>query len=409
MSEKVYIAGGLRTAIGNLGGSLAGFSSVKLGTIVIKKLLDRYFPADSTFEGNPGSTIDGVIVGNVLQAGAGQNPARQCALGAGLFVETPSFTVNKVCGSSMKAVDVAFRNILAGYGDVFIAGGIESMSNSPYLVQSARWGAKLGHVQLSDEMITDGLWCHFNDMHMGAIVEKTAEKYGIRRPDQDLFSFESNMKAVNAAKSGKFREEITPVETTVKNEVTVFDNDERPREDTTPEKLAKLAPVFKKDGTVTAGNSSGINDGAAMLEIVSQEALKKLWLRPVGEIISISEVGVDPQDFTVAPVKAISKVLSSSAMTLDGIDLLEINEAFAAQCLSVFAELGISRAFIKDMVNVNGGAVALGHPIGASGARIVVTLIHEMLRRKTSNKKAGYGIASLCIGSGEAMALLVKV
>lgn len=401
--KKVFIAGGLRTAQGNLGGSLTGFQASKLGVAVIRKLVEKYFPAGSPV------AVDGVIVGNVLQAGAGQNPSRQCALGAGLSVETPCVTINKVCGSSMKAVEIAYRNIISGYGNVFIAGGIESMSNSPFLSKAARWGAKLGHVQLTDEIIIDGLWCPFTDMHMGAIVEKTAEKHGISRDCQDLFSFESNMKAAGAVKSGRFRDEIVPVEIAGKNEVKIFDADERPREDTTLEKLAKLPPVFKKGGTVTAGNSSGINDGAAMLAVVSEDASREAGFEPLAEIISVSEAGVEPQDFAVAPVKAINKVLSCAAMTMDDIDLFEINEAFAAQCLSVFSELGISEDFIKNRVNVNGGAIALGHPLGASGARIIVTLVHELLKRKAVSKKAGFGVASLCIGSGEAMAVLLKV
>ncbi|MBN1299430.1 MAG: thiolase family protein [Actinobacteria bacterium] len=389
--KKTYIVSALRTAIGNLGGTLKGHSAVELGSTVIKEIVKR-----NRLEN---VILSGAIIGHVLQAGAGQNTARQCVIGAKLSDNIPCFTVNKVCGSSMKAVEIAHRYIQSGCASLYLAGGIESMSNSPYLSKSTRWGSKLGNAELTDEMIIDGLWCPYNNKHMGHIMEIKAAESKISRQEQDQFSFESNSKASGAIKAGRFKEEIVPVFVSGKKGVTVFDKDERPREDTSIEKLASLKPAFAKDGTITAGNSSGINDGAAMLLLASEEALKKYALTPLAEIIATSEVSMAPEDFGIAPVEAIRNVLLYSGLGLKNIGLFELNEAFACQSLCVLKQTGIDGSIL----NVNGGAIALGHPIGASGARIIVTLLHEMLKRKIS-----LGLASLCIGSGEAMAVIIK-
>ena len=391
MKQKIYITYALRTAIGSFGGALKNLSAVELGSEVIKNLVSRNNLENISF--------DGIIIGNVLGAGLGQNPARQCAINAGISYSTSCLTINKVCGSSMKAVDVAFRNIQAGYGNIYIAGGIESMSNSPYISQSFRWGKRLGHSQFFDEMIYDGLWCPFNNKHMGELVEDLAVQHGISREDQDYFSYESNSKALNAINSGRFFDEIIPLEVVEKKTTRIFNQDERPRMDSTIDKLSQLKPVFRENGTITAGNSSGICDGAAMLLISSSKALDDFNLNPMAEIIAISEVGLEPELFGIAPVKATYKVCKDAKINLKDIELFEYNEAFAAQILCVLKELGLE----KEKVNVNGGAVALGHPIGASGARIIVSLVHEMIKRKNR-----FGLASLCIGSGEGMAVLLE-
>lgn len=391
MQQKVYIASALRTAIGNFGGSLKAFSAPALASLLITEIMKQNNIINAQF--------DGVIIGNVLQAGIGQNPARQAALGAGLSYDTPCFTVNKVCGSGMKAIDVAFKNILAGSGNIYLAGGMESMTNCPYISRSTRWGAKLGDAQLADGIIYDGLWCPFNNKHMGDLVEDLAKSYGITREQQDSFAFESNEKAVKAINSGKFGDETVPVEIKDRKTTAIFDADERPRADTTVEKLSSLKPVFTKEGTITAGNSSGINDGAAMLLVASENALNFYGLEPLAEIIAVSEAGLEPALFGVAPVPATKKACEMAQVGLNEIELFEYNEAFAAQSLCVLKDLKID----PGIVNVNGGAVALGHPIGASGARIIVTLLHEMIKQGT-----GYGLASLCIGSGESMAIIIK-
>ncbi len=391
MGNKAYIIDGKRTPLGNFGGALKQFSAVDLGTLVIRDLTGNNDLLNLK--------LDGVIIGNVLQAGLGQNPARQCSINAGLAPEASCLTVNKVCGSGLKAVDIAYRNIISGHGDLYISGGIESMTNCPYISRSARWGSRLGHVQLLDGMIIDGLWCPFNDRHMGELIEDLAESYGITREQQDIFSYRSNMKAAGAIKEGRFSEEIVPVEISDKNSTVDFKDDERPRKDTTVEKLSGLKSVFKKNGTVTAGNSSGINDGAAMLLVASESALGKYGLEPLMEIVSVSEVGVKPALFGIAPVGAIKRALEDAGIDMKDTGLFELNEAFAAQSLCVIRDLGID----QEKVNVNGGAIALGHPIGASGARITVTLMHEMIKRKIK-----YGIASLCIGSGEGMAIIIR-
>lgn len=390
--KKVFIIDAVRTPIANFGGSLRDTGAVKLGTLLVSHSIKKNKISEDT--------VDGVIMGNVLQAGLGLNPARQCALGAGLAESTPAFTVNKVCGSGMKAVDIAYRNILAGYGGLFIAGGMESMSNAPYLVSGARWGYKLGDSKITDEMIKDGLWCPFNDIHMGSLVDDLAKKFNISRKDQDVFSLESHQKAVKSTQSGRFDEEIVPVEYTVKKKETArLASDEHPRKDTTLEKLSALRPAFNPQGTVTAGNASGLNDGAAVLLIASSETVEKLNLKPLARILAISEVGVKPEYFGTAPIYATGTALKTAGLKLKDIGLAELNEAFAAQALIVLEKLGID----KSIVNVNGGAVALGHPIGASGCRIIVTLLHEMIKRGSR-----LGLASLCIGSGEGMATIIE-
>jgi acetyl-CoA C-acetyltransferase len=390
---KCYIIDGVRTPIGRFGGALKDFKATELGSLLVKQIIEKNKLGDSNF--------DGVIMGNVLQAGLGQNPARQCALKGGLSVETPCLTVNKVCGSGLKSIDVAYKDIMSGKDGLYLAGGIESMSNAPYLADNARWGHKLGHGRFLDDIIVDGLWCPFNDLHMGEIADELAAEYKISRQAQDEFSYKSQKRAVSAIKGGKFKDEIIPVEIKDRrgNVIGVFDTDEHPREDATIEKLAALKPVFKKDGTITAGNSSGINDGAALLLVASESKAREFNLKPAAEIVVISEVGVPPKLFGIAPVKAIEKALKEANLELKDIDIFEINEAFAAQILCVLKDLKVD----NDIVNVNGGAIALGHPIGASGSRIVITLLSEMIKRKSK-----YGIASICIGSGEGMALILR-
>jgi len=394
MTKKVYIVDGARTPIGKFGGSLKGYSAVSLGTLLIRQIVKRNSLANIT--------IDGVILGNVLQAGLGQNPARQCTIGAGLSCKTSCLTVNKVCGSGLKAIDIAYRNILAGYGDIYIVGGIESMSNSPYLLKNARWGHRLGNDVAADEMVCDGLWCPYSNMHMGKLVDSMAKKYKISRKKQDEFSVDSHYKATKAIKEKRFTDEIVPVDIIDKkgNIVSKFCDDEHPRKDSTVEKLSCLKPAFSRDGTITAGNASGISDGAAVLIVVSDKKVKELNLNAVAEIISISEVGVKPELFGISPIEATEEALSRANLGISDIELAEFNEAFAAQTIYVLDRLKIK----KEIVNVNGGAVALGHPIGASGARIAVTLIYEMVRRQNR-----LGLASICIGSGEGMAIIVKI
>lgn len=393
MTKKVYIVDGVRTPIGNFGGSLKDYSAVDLGTLLIRQIVKR------NSLGN--TAIDGVILGNVLQAGLGHNPARQCAIGAGLSYRTSCLTVNKVCGSGLKAIDIAYRNILAGYGDIYIVGGIESMSNSPYLLNNTRWGCRLGNDVVTDEMICDGLWCPYNNMHMGKLVDSMAKKYKISREEQDRFSADSHYKAIKAIKEKRFSDEIVPVDIldSKGNTVSKFCDDEHPREDSTLEKLSTLKPAFSRDGTITAGNASGISDGAAVLIVASDEKIKELNLSIMAEIVSISEVGVRPELFGISPIKATGEALSRANLEISDIELAEFNEAFAAQTIYVLDRLKIK----KEIVNVNGGAVALGHPIGASGARIVVTLVYEMAKRK--NKLS---LASICIGSGEGMAVVIR-
>lgn len=392
--REVVIVSAARTAIGTFNGSLSSLSAQELGSIIIKAVLERAHLV--------GETIDEVILGNVLQAGLGQNPARQASVKAGIPVEVPSFTINKVCGSGLKAVNLAAQSIMAGDADIIVAGGMESMTNAPYLLDSkARWGYRMGNSKLTDVMIQDGLWCAFNDYHMGITAENVAAKYGITREEQDQLSFESQSKAIKAIDSGAFKEEIVPVVIKGKKGATVFDTDEFPKRETTAASLSGLRTAFKKEGgTVTAGNASGINDGAAALVVMSAEKAKALGLKPLARIIGYGSGGVDPSIMGMGPVSATQKALSKAGLTIKDIDLFEANEAFAAQFLAVGKELGLP----KEKINVHGGAIALGHPIGASGARILVTLLHAMQQRGAKR-----GLATLCIGGGQGTATIIEL
>ena len=389
--KEIVIASAVRTAIGSFNGSLASMSATELGGIVIKEALQR--------AGISGAQVDEVIMGNVLQAGLGQNPARQASLKAGLPVEVPTLTINKVCGSGLKAVNMAAQAIIAGDADVVIAGGMESMTNAPYVLDKARWGYRMGHGKLVDTMITDGLWCAFNDYHMGITAENVVEKYGITREEQDQLAFESQDKAVKAIEQGLFKKEIVPVVMKGKKGDVVFDTDEYPKAGSTAEKLGGLKPAFKKDGTVTAGNASGINDGAAALVVMSADKAKELGVKPLARIRAYASGGVDPSIMGMGPVPATTKALAKAGLSVGDLDLIEANEAFAAQFLAVGKQL----EFVREKVNVHGGAIALGHPIGASGARILVTLLHAMEQRQVK-----LGLATLCIGGGQGVATIVE-
>ncbi|MGY3716369.1 acetyl-CoA C-acetyltransferase [Sutcliffiella cohnii] len=392
MSTKdIVIVSAVRTAIGSFGGSLKNISAPQLGATVIKEALKR--------AGVTPEQVDEVIMGNVLQAGLGQNPARQAAVQAGLPHEVSAMTINKVCGSGLKSVHLATQAILAGDADIVVAGGMENMSQAPYLLKGARDGYRMGDQSVIDSMISDGLWCAFNDYHMGVTAENLCSQYELSRDEQDEFAAWSQQKAEAALKTGKFTDEIVPVEVKQKKEIISFDRDEYPRSGTTAAKLGGLRPAFKKDGSVTAGNASGINDGAAAVVVMSREKAEQLGITPLVTIKANASAGVDPSVMGIGPVSAVKKVLEKSKVTMDDIDLIEANEAFAAQALAVGKEL----SFDKDILNVNGGAIALGHPIGASGARILVTLIHEMKRRQAKN-----GLATLCIGGGQGVATVIE-
>jgi acetyl-CoA C-acetyltransferase len=393
MSQEIVIVSAVRTAIGNFNGGLKSVAAAELGATVIKGALEQ--------AGVKPEQVDEVIMGNVLSAGLGQNPARQAQLKAGIPVTSSALTINKVCGSGMKAVHLAMQAIVAGDAEIVVAGGMESMSQAPYVLKNARDGFKMGDQKLIDSMINDGLWCAFNDYHMGITAENVAEKYELTREQQDEFSAWSQQKAVQAIQDGKFKDEIIPVVIPQrKGDPVVFDTDEFPKAGTTAEKLAKLRPAFKKDGTVTAGSASGINDGAAALVVMSKQKAEELGLKPLVTIKATGNAGVDPSIMGVGPVPAVKKALEKAALSVEDIDLIEANEAFAAQALAVGKELG----FKNDILNVNGGAIALGHPIGASGARILVTLIHEMKRRDAKT-----GLATLCIGGGQGVATIVEL
>lgn len=390
--REVVIASAVRTAIGSFGGGLKDVPAVDLGAIVIKEALNR--------AGVKPELVDEVIMGNVLQAGIGQNPARQSAVKAGIPVEVSSFTLNKVCGSGLRAVSLAFQMILSGYNDIVVAGGMENMSRAPYLLNNARWGQRMNDGKLVDEMVFDGLTDAFNGYHMGITAENIAEQWGITREMQDEFALKSQLKAESAIKEGKFKDEIVPVVIPQrKGEPKIFDTDEFPRFGATIEGLAKLKPAFKKDGTVTAGNASGINDGAAALVIMSGEKAKELGIKPLAKIVSFGSKGLDPSIMGYGPVPSTREALERANLTVKDLDLIEANEAFAAQSLSVAKDL----EFNMDIVNVNGGAIALGHPVGASGARILVTLIHEMIKRDAKK-----GLATLCIGGGQGTAAIIE-
>lgn len=390
---KAVIVSGARTAIGSFGGALKDVPATELGRVVIEGAIER--------AGIDRSEIDEVIMGNVLQAGLGMNPARQAAIAAGIPDSVSSFTVNKVCGSGLKSVILAAQAIAAGDADVVIAGGMESMSRAPYILKDARWGYRMGNGELVDSMLNEGLTCAMGGCHMGITAENVASRFGVSREAQDEFAAESQRRAESAIATGRFDEEIVPVLIPQKRgEPLTFKVDEYPRAGTTAATLAKLRPAFKKEeGTVTAGNASGINDGAAALVIASQERTRLMELAPFAQIISYASAGVEPGIMGMGPVPAIERALEKAGLSLAEIDLFELNEAFAAQSLGVLAQLGID----SSRVNVNGGAIALGHPIGASGARVLVTLLYEMRRRDVRR-----GLAALCIGGGQGIAIIVE-
>ena len=390
--REVYLAAMCRTAVGSYGGSLKDIPAAKLGEIVITEAIKR--------AGITAEDVDEVFFGNVLQAGLGQNPARQAALNAGLPITTPATSINKVCGSGLHCVSLAYRTIKAGEAECVIAGGMENMSLAPYAVNSARWGARMNNTQMTDVMVNDGLWDAFNNYHMGITAENVAAKFGVTREMQDELAARSQARAAEAIAAGKFKDEIVPVVIPQrKGDPKVFDTDEYVRGGTTMEVLAKLRPAFKKDGTVTAGNASGINDGAAAIVVCSGEFIKKHNLTPMFKVVSTGSVGVDPSEMGLGPIPSVRQALKKADLDIEKIDLFELNEAFAAQAYEVSNQLGLT----PEKVNVNGGAIAIGHPIGASGARILVTLGYEMKRRN-----AKYGVASLCIGGGMGEALVVE-
>ena len=398
--KKVFIVAAKRTAVGKFMGSLSSFNPGELGAIVIKEIIKE--------SGISPENVDSVIVGNILSAGQMQGVARQASILGGIPKEVPAYSINMVCGSGMKAVMNGYAEILSGAADIIIAGGTESMSNAGFVLPGGiRNGIKMGNIQAIDHMVCDGLTDAFNKYHMGITAENIAEKYGITREDQDAFSFASQQKAIKAVDSGAFDKEIVTVEIVSKKETIRFNKDEFPNRASTPEKLAMLKPAFKKDGTVTAGNASGVNDGASFVMIAGEEAVQKYGLKPMAEIISCGQGGVDPAYMGLGPVPAIRKALKNAGLKLSEIDIIELNEAFAAQALGVIAELTeehqVSREWIDEHTNINGGAIALGHPIGASGNRIIVSLVHEL---KATGKKIG--LASLCIGGGMGTAIVIK-
>ncbi len=391
MSKKIVLAGACRTAIGKMGGGLSTTPAVELGALVIKEALQR--------AGVKPEQVDHVYMGNVLQAALGQNPARQAALKAGLPYTSTAVTVNIVCGSGLNCVNMAAQMIEAGDADIVVAGGMENMSMAPYALTKARFGYRMNNATMIDTMVNDGLWDAFNDYHMGITAENVAEKYGITREQLDEFAANSQQKAVAAQASGAFDEEIVPVEVKSKKGTVVFNKDEGPREGTTAESLSKLKPAFKKDGIVTAGNSSGINDGAAAVVVMSEEKAKELGVKPMAVWIGGALGGVDPAIMGVGPVEASTRLFKKTGFGVQDMDLIEANEAFAAQSVAVARDLNFDMA----KVNVNGGAVALGHPIGASGCRILVTLLYAM-----KHKNAKRGLATLCIGGGQGCATIVE-
>lgn len=390
--KQAVIVSAVRTPVGSYGGAFKDVSAVALGTTAVKAAMER-------INLDP-SLVDEVIYGNVLQAGIGQNVARQVAIHAGIPDTVTSYTVNKVCGSGLKTVALAAQAIKAGDAEIIVAGGTENMSQAPYLLPNNRWGQRMGNGQVIDYMVADGLTDIFNNYHMGITAENIVEKYGLTREEQDELSYNSQIRAEKAIKEGRFKEEIVPVIIPQrKGDPVVVDTDEYPKFGTTMETLGKLRPAFKKDGTVTAGNASGINDGAAAIIVMSKEKAEEMGLKILAEITSYASGGVDPAIMGTGPIPASSKALKKAGMKIEEIDLVEANEAFAAQALSVAKDLN----FDMEKVNVNGGAIAIGHPIGASGARILVTLLHEMEKRDAKN-----GLATLCIGGGQGIAMVVK-
>ena len=390
--REVVIVSAARTPIGSFGGSLKNVPTRKLGAIVIKSAIER--------AGIKPEMVEEVIMGAVLQGGLGQNVARQMTLDAGLPIETPAMTINKVCGSGLRAVELAAQIIKAGDADIIVAGGAENMSATAYAMPAGRWGARMNNVPMVDMMVNDGLWDAFNGYHMGITAENVAEQWGITREELDEFSAISQNRVEAAIKEGKFKDEIVPVEIPQrKGDPIVFDTDEFPRFGTTKEALAKLKPAFKKDGIVTAGNASGINDAGAAVVVMSKEKAEELGIKPMCTIKSYASAGVDPSIMGVGPVPASKKALEKAGLTIADMDLVEANEAFAAQSLAVRKDLGLD----PEKTNVNGGAIAIGHPIGASGCRILITLIYEMMRRDSK-----YGLATLCIGGGMVTAMVFE-
>src|SRR6202166_2992755 len=392
--DEVVIISGCRTPVGKFQGSLSDLSATQLGAIVVREAVKRA-------KLDP-KQVDECIMGNVVSAGLGQNPARQAAIFGGLPAEVGAMTVNKVCGSGLKAVALAAQAIQTENSSIVVAGGMESMTNAPYLLPQARKGYRLGNAQIVDSMVNDGLWDIYNNYHMGITGENVAEKYGITREEQDQFAVNSHRKALSAIKECRFKAQIVPVELPAKKKgeaPVIFDKDESPREDTTIEVLRALKPAFKKDGTVTAGNAPGVNDGAAALVVTSAARAKELGAKAMVRIVAQATSGVEPKWVMMAPVTAVQKIWQKTGWKKDEVDLYELNEAFSVQALGVIRELGLD----MNRVNVNGGAVALGHPIGASGARVLVTLIYEMIRRDVHR-----GIAALCLGGGNAVAMAVE-
>ena len=391
MNNEVVLAGAVRTPIGTFGGSFAEVSATQLGATAIAEALRR--------AGVSPDQVDEVLMGNVLSAGLGMNPARQAAMAAGVPDSVPATAINKVCGSGLKTVALAAQAIMLGDADVVVAGGMEGMSSTPYLLPRARYGYKMGHGEVLDHMIKDGLWCALSDCHMGSTAENVALEREISRADQDEFSTQSHLKAAAAWDKGVFAGEVVPVEIKQRKGTVLVERDEHLRPDTTTEVLGKLRPAFTADGSVTAGNASGINDGAAAVVVMSRKKAEELGVQPMASVRSYSTAGVPPRIMGIGPVPATQKALARAGLSLDEIDLIEANEAFAAQSLAVGRELG----WDWERVNVNGGAIALGHPIGASGTRILVTLLHEMKRRD-----ARRGLATLCIGGGQGIAMVVE-
>jgi acetyl-CoA C-acetyltransferase len=391
MAKKVVLAGACRTAIGKMGGQFGNVPAVELGSIVIKEALKR--------AGVAPEQVDEVMMGCVIQASQGQNVARQASIKAGIPNEVPAFTLNVVCGSGLKCVNEAANMIMAGQADIVVAGGMENMSLAPYALKKARFGYRMNNSTIIDTMVNDALWDAFNQYHMGITAENVAEQWNLTREDLDEFSAWSQQKAVAAQEAGKFKDEIVPVEVKMKKKTVIVDTDEGPRPGTTAESISKLRPAFKKDGIVTAANASSINDGAAAIVVMSEEKAKELGVTPMATWVAGALGGVDPSIMGVGPVAATKKVMEKTGLTVDDMDLIEANEAFAAQSLAVGKELG----FDNDKLNVNGGAIALGHPVGASGCRILVTLIHEMAKQDAKK-----GLATLCIGGGMGCATIVS-
>src|SRR5438270_2931843 len=392
--DDVVIISGCRTPIGKFQGSLSDLTAPQLGALVVREAVKR--------ANLDPKTVDECIMGNVVSAGLGQNPARQAAIFGGLSPATGAMTINKVCGSGLKAVALAAQAIQTENSSIVVAGGMESMTNAPYLLPQARKGYRLGNAQIVDSMVYDGLWDIYNDYHMGVTGENVAEKYGITREEQDEFAVNSHRKAISAIKECRFKSQVIPVELPAKKKgaaPVIFDKDESPREDTTIEILRSLKPAFKKDGTVTAGNAPGVNDGAAAVVVTSAKRAQELGVQPMVRIVAQATSGIDPKWVMMAPVSAVRKIWEKTGWNNEDVDLYELNEAFSVQALGVMRELG----FDPNKVNVNGGAVAIGHPIGASGARVLVTLIYEMIRRDVHR-----GIAALCLGGGNAVAMAVE-